>query len=114
MEFTIKYYEKENKEKPVEDFISSLDIKMRQKVFSYIVMLKEKGWLPFPYTSHIEGKIWELRIKYSSNIYRILYFMHTGRQIVLLHGFVKKTQKTPRGEIDIAIKRMNDFIGRDR
>ena len=40
--------------------------------------------------------------------------MHTGRQIVLLHGFVKKTQKTPRGEIDIAIKRMNDFIGRDR
>lgn len=112
MEFTIEYYEKENKEKPVEDFISSQNIKTRQKIFSYLKMLKEKGWLPFPYTSHIEGKIWELRIKYSSNIYRILYFIHTSRQIVLLHGFIKKTQKTPGGEIDISIKRMNDFIGR--
>lgn len=41
-----------------------------------------------------------------------MYFFFTGRQIVFLHGFQKKTPKTPRGEIEIAQRRMNDFIQR--
>jgi phage-related protein len=41
-----------------------------------------------------------------------MYFFFTGRHIVLLHGFQKKTEKTPRSEIDTALQRMNDFVKR--
>jgi phage-related protein len=59
---------------------------------------------------HVEGKIWELRRGSAGNIYRILYFFFSGRRIVLLHGFQKKTEKTPQRETEIAKRRMNDFI----
>jgi phage-related protein len=44
----------------------------------------------------------------------VLYFAFTGRRVILLHGFIKKTEKTPLNEIEIAEKRMNDFINRQR
>ncbi len=72
----------------------------------YGVLLKE------PYTRQIRGKIRELRIKDNQGAIRILYFAYTGRRFILLHGFIKKTDKTPEREIEIAEKRMNDFIQR--
>ena len=57
-----------------------------------------------PYTKHLKGDLWELR---TQNI-RILYFLHRGA-IVLLHAFKKKTIKTPREDIDLALKRMKDW-----
>jgi phage-related protein len=72
----------------------------------YGVLLKE------PYTKQIKGKLRELRIVDETGIVRILYFTYTGKRCVLLHGFVKKTGKTPITEIDLAEKRMNDFIAR--
>ncbi len=65
-----------------------------------------------PLVRHIEHKLWELREESSANIYRLLYVFITGRQIVVLHGFQKKTPRTPRGEIDIAITRLEDFLRR--
>ncbi|MDP3298104.1 MAG: type II toxin-antitoxin system RelE/ParE family toxin [Thermodesulfovibrionia bacterium] len=59
-------------------------------------------------------KLFEIRIKDKTNIHRILYFTFTGRKFVLLHGFTKKTEKTPRGEIETALKRMNDYLSRRR
>ena len=61
---------------------------------------------------HIEGKLWELRRSSNGNIYRVMYFFFTGKRIVFVHGFQKKTQKTPKREIEIAEQRMNDFIKR--
>ena len=72
----------------------------------YGVLLKE------PYTRQIRGKIRELRIKDSQGAIRILYFTYTGKRFILLHGFVKKTDKTPARAIEIAEKRLNDFIQR--
>lgn len=63
-----------------------------------------------PLVKHIGGKLYELRMESNTNIYRILYIFFTGRQIVLLHAFQKKSQKTPTQEIETAVQRMNRFI----
>jgi phage-related protein len=60
----------------------------------------------------VRGKLWELRVRAGRARYRILYFAFVGQRFVLLHGFVKKTANTPRREIEIAERRMVDFIAR--
>jgi phage-related protein len=60
----------------------------------------------------VRGKIRELRIHYSSNQYRILYFFHVRDQIVLVHAFSKKTQQLKEKDIDLSERRMKDWIGR--
>ena len=58
------------------------------------------------FRSHLEGKLWELRVKAAEGIARGLYVTVTGRRVVVLHVFEKKTQKTPRRAIEIALDRM--------
>lgn len=85
----------------------------RAKAIKLIDLLSEYGvLLKEPYTKQLRGKIRELRIKDSQGAVRILYFTFTGKRFILLHGFIKKTDKTPEREIEIAEKRMNDFIHR--
>lgn len=61
-----------------------------------------------PYVKHLEGKLWEMRLKGRDGIARSLYVTATGRRVVVVHSFIKKTQKTPRREIEIALKRAKD------
>lgn len=61
-----------------------------------------------PLVKSIKGKLWELRTT-GRNQHRILYFAVSGKRLVLLHGFTKKTQKTPVGEIETALRRMATF-----
>ncbi len=92
------------------DFLDSLPPKHKAKAFHEIELLKEFGnALKEPYVKHIAGEIWELRIRFSGDISRIFYFTWQAETIVLLHGFVKKTQKTPRREIETAQKLMEDY-----
>jgi len=112
-EFTVIAYEKENGEVPVEDFLNSLDVKMRAKMFGMIGLLQEKGnQLREPYSKHLDDGIFELRCKVGSNITRVLYFFYYKGQIILTNGFVKKTQKTPPSEIELAKQRRSDYIER--
>ena len=112
-EFIVIAYEKENGEVPVEDFLNSLDVKMRAKMFGMIGLLQEKGkQLREPYSKHLDDGIFELRCKVGSNITRVLYFFYYEGQIILTNGFVKKTQKTPHGEIELAKQRRSDYIER--
>ncbi|MBT9170948.1 MAG: hypothetical protein DDT18_01305 [Actinobacteria bacterium] len=67
-----------------------------------------------PLVRHLEGELWELREESRTNIYRIIYFFFTGRRIVFLHGFQKKTQKTPRQEFEVARRRYLAFLARER
>ena len=111
--FTIEPYEKENGESPVEDFINSLDMKMRAKVYGLLSILQDKGnMLREPYSKHLDDGIFELRCKVGSNITRVLYFFYYEGTIVLTNGFEKKTQKTPLGEIKLAKERRADYIER--
>lgn len=102
-EYHVDFYEMENGVKPTEDYLNTLDAKMLAKIFRIIDLLEEFGpILRLPYSKHIEDDIFELRAKQGGNITRIMYFFVTGKQIILLNGVVKKTQKTPRLEIEKA------------
>ena len=57
-----------------------------------------------PYVKHLEGPLWEMRLKGQSGIARSVYVTTVGRKIVVLRTFVKKTEKTPRHEIELALK----------
>jgi phage-related protein len=67
-----------------------------------------------PYVKPIAGsrKLFEIRIKDRSNIHRIFYFAFTGKRFILLHGFTKKTGKTPGKEILVAERRMEEYLSR--
>ena len=76
-DFTVIPYEKENGEAPVEEFLNSLDVKMRAKMYGMIGILQEKGnQLREPYSKHLDDGIFELRCKFGSNITRVLYFFY--------------------------------------
>jgi len=61
-----------------------------------------------PYVKHLEGALWEMRMMGKDGIARAVYVTATGRRVVVLHVFVKKTQKTPRREIEMALKRAKE------
>ena len=101
--FQLEFYETADAKKPLSDFLDSLDDKMAAKLLGLMEILEEKGTeLRLPYSEHLEDGIFELRCKLGSNITRALYFFYVGKKIIVTNGFVKKTQKTPPGEIKLA------------
>ncbi len=114
MRFEVIFYEKENGDCPVQEFLDSLNIKMRAKVLQTIKLLEANGYkLRKPYSEHLEDGIFELRTKFGTDITRVLYFFFIGQRVILTNGFVKKTQKTPPPEIELAKKRRTDFLSRE-
>lgn len=108
--WTIEFYENENGKIPVRDFLLGLPRKHRAKAFSEIELLEEFGTaIKMPHARQIDGRLWELRIKFSSDISRIFYFIPAGSKLILLSGFIKKTQKTPPEEIRRAKRYMEDW-----
>lgn len=76
---------------------------MRAKIYGLMEILQEKGnLLREPYSKHLEDGIFELRCKFGSDITRVLYFFYYERKIIMTNGFVKKTRKTPKEEIQLA------------
>jgi phage-related protein len=61
-----------------------------------------------PYVKHLDGPVWEIRMKGKDGIARAAYVTATGRRVVVVHVFVKKTQKPSRREIDIALRRAKE------
>ncbi len=113
MKWAAEYYRDAVGKEPVAEFINSLPEGARARIFRLVKLLKDYGvLLNEPYTKQVKGKIRELRIKDNRGAIRILYFTYTGRRFILLHGFIKKTDKTPIRDIEIAEKRMNDFLQR--
>ena len=112
-DFEVIFYRKENGEEPAKDFLINLEPKMRAKIARAISRLEKNGTeLREPFSKHLEDGIFELRATFSSNISRVLYFFFTGRTAILTNGFIKKTQKTPRQEIEKAKRYRDDYINR--
>jgi hypothetical protein len=112
-EWKIIYYEDENGNSEVFQFIDSQKLKYKAKIMSWVSMLEKKGpILPRPYADLLRDEIHELRVKLSGNQVRILYFFCFEDFIVLTHGFKKNTQKVPPKEIDKAIKLKDNFLSR--
>ena len=112
--YTVEFYETEDGDKPVFDFMISLEPKMRAKVGAMMQLLAEKGnELHKPYTEHLDDGIFELRTIQGNNISRALFFFYVGHRIIITNGFIKKTQKTPPKEIALAKARRKDFYRRE-
>lgn len=111
-EYKVKFYkDRSSGKKPVLDYIESLNIKNKTKIYKYIDFLKaNNGYLDEPYSKHIKGKIRELRVDFSKDSHRIFYFTFVNRNIILLHAFSKNTKKTPINEIKKAEHNYEDVL----
>jgi phage-related protein len=91
--------------------LAALPKDMRAK-FEHIVNLIETFGLPRvrePYVKHLEGPLWEMRLIGRDGIARAIYVTATGERVVVVRAFRKKTQKTPRREIELALKRAEEL-----
>lgn len=108
--WNIVYYKSQAQSSPVYDFIESLDVRTQAKVANSLDLLAEFGvLLGSPHVKKVSGTpLWELRILGTNNL-RILYIATIGKSFLLLHGFLKKKQKTDKREITIALQRLKDY-----
>lgn len=112
--YSIEFYEKENGEAPAEEFIKSLDNKMKAKVLRILDMLETNGPLMrIPYSEYLRDGIFEIRAKQGTDIVRILYFFCKKKRIILTNGFTKKSQKTPDKQILIAKRCQQEYERRN-
>jgi phage-related protein len=113
--FQAVYYRASDGSEPVREFIDRLDAKPRAALLRQIDRLNELSdavpHLPFPHSSQVAGELRELRCHMGSDHYRVLY-RRSGRLLVLLQVFPKRTGKLPPAEIKIAEERWDDFKAR--
>ena len=97
------------------DYFSEFYQKQRQKVKDKILwtfrIIETQKQIPTDYLKHIEGTdgLYEIRVQLGSDIFRIFCFFDQGQLVVLANGFQKKTQKTPKQELIMAIKIMEEY-----
>ena len=109
----IELYKTANNKSPIDEFIDSLETKVQNKIVEVLGLLREFGVsLGMPHSKKVIGTpLWELRILGSDNV-RIFHIAKSGKTFLLLHGFVKKKQKTDKKEIKIAVDRLLDYQSR--
>ncbi|MDE7177820.1 MAG: type II toxin-antitoxin system RelE/ParE family toxin [Lachnospiraceae bacterium] len=117
--YEIEFYEDKNGKSEVVDFIRELNRKAAtnkesrinfNKVVAYLDLLEEFGTrIGEPVTKHLDGEIWELRPLRN----RMLYAYYKDNKFIILHHFIKKTQKTPKREIEQAKKNLQDYLERN-
>jgi len=86
-------------------------VKVLDKIYKVIEIIETYERVPSNYLKTLTGTkgLYEARIKLGSNIWRVFCFFDKGKLVILLNGFIKKTQKTPKKEIDKAINLMNSY-----
>lgn len=111
---SIEFYTTASGEKPIEEFLDSLTAKEAQKIAWVQRIVREQPMVPKEYFKKLIGTegIWEIRASYGNKEFRLLGFFHEGNLVILTNGFVKKSQRTPTEEIELAEKRKKDFIRR--
>jgi phage-related protein len=97
-------------DREVEAALSALPLDIRASFEPIVGLIQAHGWerVRQPYVKHLEGPLWEMQMKGRDGIARAVYVAASGRRIVVVHVFVKKTQKTPRNEIETAHKRAKE------
>ena len=111
---TIIFYRTADHKCPVQEFLDSLTAKTAQKVTWVLSLIEDLDVVPTTYFKKliVSEEIWECRIQLGSNAYRIFCFFDGNSVVVLTHGLVKKTQKTPKGEIEKAESYRRDYLQR--
>lgn len=96
------------------DFITSISELEARKVFYVLDMLKMQERLSTKFVKYIEDGIFELRAEHSGNIFRVFFIFDEGDIVLLFNGFQKKSQKTPRKEIELAKRLKNEYYAEKR
>jgi len=111
MKFTINYFRTKSGKAPVGQYIDDIENKKeRAEMFSVLKGIQEHGTEAVGVEfRHIEGKLWELKIKTHGNQHRIFYAVLKGSVMVLLHAYLKKTPKAPATEIETAKQRLKQL-----
>lgn len=92
-----------------ERFLQSLDEKEQLKMLYIVSLLETQDRLPVKFMKFIRDGLYELRLEYKSNIYRVFFIFDEGNVVVLFSGFQKKSQKTPMLEIEKALKIKKEY-----
>jgi phage-related protein len=107
--WSVEFYADARGRIPAYEFIESLSPSEHAAALRALDLLAAYGpKLAMPHARHVEGELWELR----ASAGRLFYFSVVGERFIILHGYRKKTQKAPRREIDMALRRMNEVLGR--
>ena len=111
---SIVFYKTEKGQCPAVEFLDSLPSKVAHKVTWVLKLLQEMDIVPGQYFKKltVTNEIWECRMVFGGNTYRMLGFFHGSNRLVLTHGFMKKTPKTPSEEITRAERLKADYIRR--
>lgn len=114
MQRKVTFYKTSDGKCPVAEFIDSQPTKVALKITWVLKAIQELEKIPKTYFKKItDTDFYEVRIEFAGNIYRLLGFFHNGNIVILTNGFQKKTQKTPKSELEICKERMADFLKRE-
>jgi len=107
MEWTIVYLND-----AVRAEVEALSPELRAKFRRIVELIQSKGLerIREPYVKHLEGRLWEMRLSGPNTIARVIYVAASGRRLVMLHAFVKKSKKTPRHALEIARLRAREIV----
>lgn len=108
LENTLEKWSVENLNDTVDEEFDALPKDIQAKFLHLALLIEDLGLLALhdPYIKHLYNELWELRVKAKSGIGRGLYCTTKGKRVIVLRYFQKKTNKTPRKEIDLAMQRM--------
>lgn len=102
------FFRSQSKTEPVRDWLKSLIKDERKAIGEDIAYVQYKWPIGKPRVDHLRGPIWEVRTRLSNRIARVLFAVENN-QMVLLHGFIKKTQQTNVNDIELALKRFKEW-----
>lgn len=111
---TVDYFTTSSGRSPVEEFLDSLTDQQAKKVVWVLRLIERLDIVPTQYFKKLVGteNIWEVRVQFGGNIFRLLGFFERENHVILTHGFVKKTQKTPPQDIELTQQRKRDYLQR--
>lgn len=115
-QWKIEFYQSKTGNPVVYEWFLAQEPKVQARFAQIFDLLQDKGVaVGMPYVrSLVNTSLYEIRVEQSTNIYRIFYFAYKRRRFILLHGFQKKTQKTPKKEIELAETRRKEFSEREK
>ena len=93
----------------IDDFVATVSSEVKKKIHYVFELLRTEERVSKKFIDHIRDGIYEIKIKYDGNIYRIFFIFDDGKIVVLFNGFQKKTQKTPNNEIKKALKIKKEY-----
>ncbi len=110
------YYTMASGGQPIKEFLDGLNSKHARKVTWVLDLIEDLPFVPKQYFKKLAGTddIWEVRIDSGNDTFRLLGFFDKGNLVILTNGFAKKTERTPRNEINLAEKRKRDYLERNR